>query len=474
MLEVLDQNLLEKAQQFTHSLEKNYRFVLHVDANLTRQLVSFQANKKEPIYRWYKYKEAFSAKLIHYLFDKYQVDGGRVLDPFAGVGTAIFAASERGNTSVGIELLPIGQEIIKTRKCIENSNKSLILRELRKWRNNKPWNNAKGTEEFNVLRITKGAYPEKTKLKIKKFLWSINQLRNDVNKQVLLFALLCILESIGFTRKDGQYLRWDSRSERTNGKNGFNKGYIPSFDEAIGKKLDEIISDLGESRKQADLFSSKRAGSRRSKILRGGSCLVELPRMKPRSFSAIITSPPYCNRYDYTRTYALELALLGMDEEAMKSLRQTMLSCTVENKEKDLFSLNPNWIKPLEVVEKHDLLNAILDYLEDLRIKDSLNNDGIIRMVKNYFYEMACVIYECYRVLEKNGIMIMVNDNVKYAGVCIPVDLILSNFAEKFGFRVKDILVLPQGKGNSSQQMGLYGREVLRKCVYVWTKENQE
>ncbi len=42
--------------------------------------------------------------------------------------------------------------------------------------------------------------------------------------------------------------------------------------------------------------------------------------------------------------------------------------------------------------------------------------------------------------------------------------------AEKLGFCVENILVLPNGKGNSSQQMGEHGREVLRKCVYVWRK----
>jgi hypothetical protein len=31
-------------------------------------------------------------------------------------------------------------------------------------------------------------------------------------------------------------------------------------------------------------------------------------------------------------------------------------------------------------------------------------------------------------------------------------------------------MVLPTGKGNSSQQMGLHGRDMLRKCIYVWRK----
>jgi len=64
----------------------------------------------------------------------------------------------------------------------------------------------------------------------------------------------------------------------------------------------------------------------------------------------------------------------------------------------------------------------------------------------------------------------MVNDNVRYAGVDIPVDLILSQMAEDTGYKIVNILVLPQDKGNSSQQMGDYGRSALRKCVYVWRK----
>ena len=92
-------------------------------------------------------------------------------------------------------------------------------------------------------------------------------------------------------------------------------------------------------------------------------------------------------------------------------------------------------------------------------------------MIKGYFYEMSCVIYECHRVLHKGGYFFMINDNVKYAGVGVSVDFILSDIATSLGFKVKNILVLPQVKGNSSQQMGRHGREALRKCVYVWQKE---
>jgi len=111
-----------------------------------------------------------------------------------------------------------------------------------------------------------------------------------------------------------------------------------------------------------------------------------------------------------------------------------------------------------------------LRYLDDKRARRELNNPGIARMVRGYFYEMACVIYECRRVLRRGGVMFMVNDNVRYAGASVSVDVILSAVAERLGMQVDAILVLPQGKGNSSQQMGMHGREALRKCVYVWRR----
>lgn len=74
------------------------------------------------------------------------------------------------------------------------------------------------------------------------------------------------------------------------------------------------------------------------------------------------------------------------------------------------------------------------------------------------------------RLLRRGGIVAMVNDNVRYAGEEVPVDLILSAMAEAFGLTTRHIWTLGRGKGNSSQQMGNHGREELRKCVYVWEK----
>jgi hypothetical protein len=162
--------------------------------------------------------------------------------------------------------------------------------------------------------------------------------------------------------------------------------------------------------------------------------------------------------------------MLGVDESGLVDLRQNMLSCTVENRAKDLLSLNENWAGAVSAADENGHLQTILKYLESRKETGRLNNNGIPRMVRGYFYEMACVVAECARVLKPGAPLIMVNDNVRYAGASVPVDIILSEMAEKLGFAVEKIFVLPGGKGNSSQQMGAHGREALRKCVYVWRK----
>ncbi|HCI80720.1 MAG TPA: hypothetical protein DHW02_13635 [Ktedonobacter sp.] len=109
--------------------------------------------------------------------------------------------------------------------------------------------------------------------------------------------------------------------------------------------------------------------------------------------------------------------------------------------------------------------------LERAKSQRTLNNPGIITLIRNYFYEMSFVIYELSRVLKPGGTIIMVNDNVRYIGEEIPVDLILSDIAESLGLTVRTIWTLERGKGNSSQQMGNHGRSELRKCVYIWEKK---
>jgi len=459
---------LQHIDQLNRDAELRWNDRLIVHNNLTRSLVSFQANKSRAVYRWYKYKEAFSADLVEYLLHRYGLSNGVLLDPFAGSGTTLFVAGAMGMRAEGVELLPIGQTLIATKQLIDQELQQEDIERLEHWKDALPWHQAKSSEAINEFRITRGAYPAQTVAAMGRFL-AASRRENQRVQIVLKFALLCILESISYTRKDGQYLRWDHRSGRHQGKKIFDKGEILTFDKAIANKLREIVTDL-RGMKHAQTLFAQSSPKRAQVVLHNGSCLDVLPGFKANIYDGLITSPPYCNRYDYTRTYALELALLGVDEDGLTQLRQAMLSCTVENRAKDMLAINPQWKSAIAAANAQQLLQTVLAYLESCKQNGFLNNDGIPRMVRGYFYEMSCVIAECARVLKPGAPLIMVNDNVRYAGASILVDIILSEIAESLGFAAEQILVLPGGKGNSSQQMGLHGREPLRKCVYVWRK----
>ena len=441
---------------------------LLVNPLLTRRVVSFQASKATPFYRWLKYKEAFSPDLVDYIFDLQNPAGHlNVLDPFAGTGTTLTRAAIRQWSATGIELLPVGAHALKARllaDIIDLLAFDHALQALEKL----DWAKGRTKSRFKHLRITEAAFPAKTEFQLARFMDFIESIADETTRFLFWFAAMSVLEEVSYMRKDGQYLRWDYRSGRKLAKH-FDKGTIHDFSTAVRKRLREFSDDL--QRRNSGTFS------KHARIIEG-SCLLELPKLDPDQFDLVLTSPPYANRYDYTRTYALELAFCGSDEEAIRRLRQTLLSATVENKSKreglrsfyESIGATARHCAIHAAFEDQRALHEVLDLLHAARGRRELSNSNIPFLVENYFYEMAHVIFELARVLKPGGRAYIVNDNVRYHGEEVPVDLILSDFAEKAGLSVDCIWVLPRGKGNSSQQMGKWGRVELRKCVYCWRK----
>ena len=469
-------NVMEQPQIERQKLENAYRDLIEVNTDLDRRLVSFQANKNIPFYNWFPYKEGFSYQMVKMFIKDYEKSSGKLLDPFSGSGTSLFAANEMGFHSLGIELLPIGEFILNTRIAANKVNLKNLRETVRTLRNlnfSKLSTNPK--TNYKHIPITQKAFPQSTEKKLNTFLNYIDDKIKDQNiKQILKFSCLSSLEKISYTRKDGQYLRWDYRAGKT--KTTFSKGKIYRFEHALFSAIDQITSDLANS----DVFFGGSNFTDAKIELRTTSCLELMPRLPKNDYDLIITSPPYCNRYDYTRTYALELTFLGIDAEGIKKLRQSLLSCTVENKNKQHFLRTiyeeNNQLKlfehAMDAFNSNKSLQEILAILLKYKEQNKLNNPGIYRMVRNYFYEHSFVIFQMSRLLKPGGRIYYVNDNVRYAGETIPVDLILSEFARKAGLKVEKIFTLQIGKGNSSQQMGQYGRDVLRKCVYLWRKPN--
>lgn len=466
-------------QQARTALYERFAGCIQHNPALDRSLVSFQANKGVAFSGWFKYREGFSESLVAYLLRQLHPQPGRLLDPFAGGGSALFAASDLGLDADGMEVLPVGIYAMRARMVAARADAAAFEDAATIARDIDFEHYDDERFAFQHIAITRGAYPLVDERQLTGYLAYCRRHITDAHIRTLMeYAAFCVLEEISYTRKDGQYLRWDARSGRSAGKRPFNKGRIVPFREALSAKLRQMSDDLDAGIVQEPLFdgANRRLLATRQLAIHEGSCLHLLPTLAPDTFDFVLTSPPYANRYDYTRTYALELVFLGRGADEVKRLRQAMLSCTVENRDKraqleqyySQLGRQADFQMIDAAFQRQAALHEVLGIPDRYREAGTLNNDNIARLVRNYFYEMCCVIHGFARVLRPGGIVAMVNDNVRYAGEEVPVDLILSDFAESFGLAVRHIRTLGRGKGNSSQQMGSHGRTELRKCVYVW------
>lgn len=74
-------------------LEEKYRHLLADHLALGRDVTTYVPNKREPVHGWYRYKEAFSRKLVHHILREHRQlpAGSLIFDPFGGCGTSTAA-----------------------------------------------------------------------------------------------------------------------------------------------------------------------------------------------------------------------------------------------------------------------------------------------------------------------------------------------------------------------------------------------
>jgi len=399
-------------------------------------LVSYVGNKGIPVLRLYRYKEAFAFSFVEEFIARFGLsEKDYIFDPFCGMGTTLFAASRQGIPSIGVDKLPIAVFVAQTLPLFYSLNPGQIREAFEQLRLRV--RQAPPASAALDVAIMKVAFPPDTLLELRKWKTVIDELGYPL-KDVFLLLFFSILEDCSYTSKDGQFLRL------------VRKKMTAHPEEALENRVSEAERDVQLVRQ----FKWDQT--------------VKLPMVYPgdtrdlsnvdfgRPPTAIITSPPYANRYDYTRTYSLELCLHFVRNFAeLKTLRFGILRSHIEAK------VGPQEQPP------HKAVKEVVDILK-ARGKE-LNNPRIPTMLIGYFVDMQHVIREWARVLAPKARVAMVVDNVRFEGELLPVDLVLSEMAEEAGFQVEEIVVA-RYKGNSSQQMGKYGRVPVRESVVVWRK----
>lgn len=420
-------------------LEAKYRPLIREKLRLG-SFVSFVGNTKVPILRLCRFKEAFSFFLVEELLRRFGIGRGDIVfDPFCGMGTTMFVASLYGACSIGVDRLPVAVFVASTLPLFLKLKPGILTKTLEEL--SQKVGRAKPAHYADNVPLMRLAFDPPILERLRKWKNVILDIEDEAIKPIFLLLLMAIIEQCSYTSKDGQFLRL-KRDKR------------PVWpDDALKVKVAEAEEDV----RKAELMWDKSVEIPQLWTILGDSRdLSSIPWKQLGAPNAIITSPPYPNRYDYTRSYCLELCLFFVNSaEELKSLRHSLLRSHIESK------LAEGEAPP------HPAVSEVVDALSGKR----LNNPRIPHMLIAYFIDMKKCIQQWAKVLAPEAKVAMVVDNVRFEGELVPVDLILSEMAEEeAGFVVEEIIVC-RYKGNSSQQMRKYGRVPVRESVVVWRRK---
>lgn len=468
------------------ALEEKYASILEVTRKFDRRSVSYQLSKKDALHSWLKYKEGFSAGLVNTLLDEMGAKpGDTIMDPFMGSGTTALVCQMRGIDCLGYDIMPISSVSICAKANVMRYDTKEIQSLIEGFSGLRMPDGYAGRTPY--ITITDTAYPDFNERFIQYATeWISSSPYSPEAKNLFTLCMVNSLEGCSYTAKNGQYLSWDSRSKKAADANreraASGRRLLPEHHcrETVGNIKDAVTDGLRHALSDIKTVQENgHAGPQAAIQFKQGSALFELPKVPDGLLKGVITSPPYCNRYDYTRIYALELAYLGADEKAIKKMRQDLLSCTVESRPK-IEALREHYASIgaggrfdyiYSAVKSNSTFCEIMEAMDMRKANGDLNNNGVVRMVEGYFTELAFVFAELYRACQKGAMVAFVNDNVRYGGEVIPVDYLSTDLAEQFGFTPVKVYCLAQQKGNSSQQMKKYGRVALRKSITIWRKD---
>lgn len=378
---------------------------------------NFTNNMDIPRHRWYEFKEGFGHTLVERAIADTRVIRKKknltVLDPFSGSGTTPLTALQNNCNAIGLEVNPFMNFIGKTKSTPLNNDKSFYESELEEILNN-PQIEIESMLE-NISTFTSNGQNEKW-LFNKSVLRGFEALNKHIdtvdNQDLFRLALYTSVMQCCNAKKDGKCLRykkgWDTLGYSSiELRNEFERNAV------------QIINDME--------INPLREGNRNFINKDSRKAMTELSN---QSIDLIVFSPPYLNSFDYSDIYRPELFLGGYvkNNSELRLIRKETLRSHVQYKWEKCDKSQSIWAQ--------NIANQIREN------KELLWNKDIPEMIDSYFYDMEQIFKEAYRIAEPHAQLWFVIATSAYAGIEVPVDLILADIATRQGWNLKNVNAL--------------------------------
>ncbi|WP_117387244.1 DNA methyltransferase [Ruminiclostridium cellobioparum] len=374
------------------------------------------------VHDWYRFVLSFPPHLVRKYLNKFNIsDNQTVLDPFCGTGTTLVECKKLGIPSIGIEANPIVQLAAAAKTDWSINEKVLIDNSLK--------TAAYAQEKLKSLgdRI-KVLEPEKNNLLIK----------NSISAAPL-HKTLVLIEELQEHRCDEVFNHQTIALAKQIVYSYSNLHFGPEVGVSRNKKIDvpvienwingvySIAKDIEEYKKLTHVEARVHLADSRNIV----SCISD------NSIDAVITSPPYPNEKDYTRTTRLESVLLGFinNKHDLRQCKENLLRSNTRNVY--ITDNDETWIKNnLKVIE---LSKAI----ENKRIelgKTSGFEKYYHRVVELYFGGIAKHLAQL-RIKLRPGAKLayVVGDQASYFRVLIKTGEIIADIASDLGYNIESI-----------------------------------
>jgi hypothetical protein len=185
-----------------------------------------------------------------------------------------------------------------------------------------------------------------------------------------------------------------------------------------------------------DLHVLRKLSATRARVFRGDS-RTALKELSPKSVTAVITSPPYPNEKDYTRTTRLESVLLGFihTKDDLRDLKRQLIRSNTRGVYKS--DTDDIW------VEQHAEIQRLASQIEQRRIelkKTSGFERMYSRVTKLYFGGMLRHFTALSDILRPGArLAYVVGDQASYLRVMIRTGQLIADIASSAGYKVVGI-----------------------------------